>query len=77
MDEFQYINGINRAEQLYFGSNTWFQTRPNYWKCTDFNVRLSSKGTMHVDRSLKNLTKHPGHNQVSIDEFIISRHFGI
>ena len=79
MEEFQYLYGINGGEQLYFESNTWYQTRPNYWKCTDCNARLSTKGTMHVDMCLKDpskpLPQHRGHNPVSTDEFKIRRHF--
>ena len=77
MENFQYLNGINGAEQLYFDSNTWYQTRPNYWKCTECNARLSTKGTIHVDLSIKDknklLPQHRGHNPVSEEEYKIRR----
>ena len=84
MEQFQYLNGINGAEQLYFDSNTWYQTRPNYWKCTieqtiECNARLSTKGTIHDDLSLKDTAKplpqHRGHNPVSEEEYKIRQHF--
>ena len=79
MDPFQYLNEINGAEQLYFDSNTWYKTRTNYWKCTPCNYRLSTKGTIHVDLSLKDPTKtlphHIGHDPVSEEEFKIRGHF--
>ena len=81
MEVFQYLCGINGAEQLYFGSNNWYRTRPNYLKCTDCNARLSTKGTMYLDLCLKEpskpLSQHRGHNPVSDGEYNIRRHFKI
>ena len=65
----QYLIGINDAEQIYFAANTWYQMRPNYWKCTSCDARLSTTGSMHVGLSLKDANKplpqHRGHDPVS------------
>ena len=53
--------------------------RPNYWKCTECNARLSTKGTIHDDLSLKDTAKplpqHREHNPVSEPEYKIRLHF--
>ena len=76
-----YLCGINGAEQLYFGSNTWYLTCPGYWKCTDCNAPLYTKGTMHVVLCLnepsKPLPQNRGHNSVFDREYKIRRHFKI